>query len=122
MSKILIIDDSSQMSHLLKEMVTIFGHTAEIAHSGSEGIEKVQSFEPELILLDIMMPGMDGWGFYEAHKQTSEVPVIMISADASFATRKKAEEIGVMLLEKGVEPFLLRDIISDATTGAAQSS
>ncbi|MEM9776816.1 MAG: response regulator [Chloroflexota bacterium] len=121
MSKILIIDDSSQMSDLLREMVSIFGHTAEVAHSGTEGIEKVKSFEPDLILLDIMMPGMDGWGFYEAHQSTSDVPVIMISADASFATRKKADDVGVMLLEKGVEPFLLRDIIAKTTASEPQS-
>ncbi len=121
MSKILIIDDSAQMSHLLREMVSIFGHEAEIAHSGTEGIQKVQSFEPELILLDIMMPGMDGWGFYEKHSEISEVPVILISADASFASRRKADELGVRLLEKGVEPFALRDIIAETVTGERAS-
>lgn len=121
MSKILIIDDSAQMSHLLREMVSIFGHEAEIAHSGTEGIQKVQSFEPELILLDIMMPGMDGWGFYERHQEVSDVPVILISADASFASRRKADELGVRLLEKGVEPFALRDIIAETVPGERAS-
>lgn len=121
MSKVLIIDDSAQMSHLLKEMVSIFGHSTEIAHSGTEGIQKVKSFDPDLILLDIMMPGMDGWGFYEKHVEESEIPVIMISADASFSTRKRADKMGVRLLEKGVEPFALRDIIAETVEGERAS-
>ena len=118
MSKVLIIDDSAQMSHLLREMVSIFGHSAEIAHSGTEGIQKVSSYDPDLILLDIMMPGMDGWSFYEEHQKVSDIPVIMISADASFSTRKKADKLGIRLLEKGVEPFELRDIIASSARNA----
>lgn len=117
MSKILIIDDSAQMLHLMREMVTIFGHEAEVAHSGTEGLAKVEEFQPELILLDVMMPGMDGWEFYAKHKEQSDIPVIMVSADASFATRKKAEEVGIRLLEKGIEPFTLRDIIASTISG-----
>ena len=117
MSKVLIIDDSAQMLHLMYEMVTLFGHEAEVAHSGTEGLEKVETFKPELILLDVMMPGMDGWEFYAKHKEKSDIPVIMVSADASFATRKKADEAGIRLLEKGVEPFALRDIITSAIFG-----
>lgn len=117
MSKILIIDDSAQMLHLMREMVTIFGHTAEIAHSGTEGLEKVETFQPDLILSDVMMPGMDGWEFYEKHRQQSDIPVILVSADVSFATRKKAEEVGINLLEKGLEPFTLKGIIETTISG-----
>lgn len=113
MNKILIIDDSAQMLHLMREMVTIFGHQAEVAHSGSEGLEKVEAFQPELILLDLMMPEMDGWEFYTKHRALSDIPVIIVSADDSFDTRQKAKAFGVQLLEKGVKPFVLRDAIAD---------
>lgn len=122
MSKILIIDDSAQMLHLMREMISIFGHTAEIAHSGTEGLEKVDEFQPDLILLDVMMPGMSGWEFFAKHRIQSEIPVIMVSADASFATRKKADEVGIRLLEKGLEPFTLKAIIESTIAGDAQQA
>jgi CheY-like chemotaxis protein len=114
MSKILIVDDSAQMLHLMQEMVSVFGHIPETANSVTAGLAKVKTFEPDLILLDVMMPGMDGWEFYAMHSAQSNIPVIMVSADASFSTRRKAEEVGVKLIEKGVEPFTLRDIINSA--------
>lgn len=110
------------MLHLMREMVSIFGHEADVAHSGTEGLEKVETFQPDLILLDVMMPGMNGWEFFEKHKEQSDIPVIMVSADASFATRRKADEVGIRLLEKGVEPFTLRDIISSTIAGHSQAS
>lgn len=110
------------MLHLMREMVTIFGHTAEIAHSGTEGLEKVESFQPDLILSDVMMPGMNGWEFYEKHSQQSEIPVILVSADVSFAARKKAEEVGINLLEKGLEPLMLKEIIETTISGDVRPS
>ena len=114
MSKVLIIDDSAQMLHLMYEMVTLFGHEAEVAHSGTEGLEKVETFKPELILLDVMMPGMNGWEFYAKHKEKSDVPVIMVSADASFAGQSIASEsksVTVPLLV-GVACYMLVFLLS----------
>ena len=102
------------MAHLLMEMVNLFGHHAAVAHSGLEGIEKKKNFNPDLILLDIMMPGMDGWTFYKTHRADSETPVIMISADESVVTRRKAEQVGVKLLPKGTEPLILKESIDQA--------
>ncbi|MEM7802683.1 MAG: response regulator [Chloroflexota bacterium] len=118
MAKILIVDDSEQMAHLLGEIVSLFGHEATVAHSGERGLELARSLKPDLILLDIMMPHMDGWEFLKRYRQASSspstVPVLMISADESIATRKKAAKHKVPLLPKAIEPLLLKDKIESA--------
>lgn len=116
MAKILIVDDSEQMTHLLGEIVSLFGHEAILAHSGEEGLQLALAAEPDLILLDIMMPRMDGWQFLATFRRTSKTPVMMISADESVATRKKAADHSVPLLPKAIDPLLLKDKI-DAILG-----
>lgn len=108
MAKILIVDDSAQMTHLLAEMVGLFDHESDIAHSGEEGLKKVESFRPELILLDIMMPVMDGWAFLEAVRSMHSIPVMMISADESLKTKEKAASYQVPLLPKAADPLVLK--------------
>lgn len=113
MAKILIVDDSPQMTHLLAEMVGLFGHEAETAQSGAEGLKKIESFGPDLILLDIMMPGMDGWAFLEEARKRHLTPIMMISADESASTKEKARRQEVPLLPKAANPLLLQSKIDE---------
>ncbi len=79
-SKILIIDDAPDIVAL---MLKSRGYQVDIAKDGPEGIEKAKSGHPDLILLDIMMPGMDGYEVcakLKADPDVKEIPIIMLTA------------------------------------------
>lgn len=80
MSKILIADDNKQITSVLTEYAKKEGYTVEVATDGVEAMEKYRSFEPDLILLDVMMPRMDGFEVCRDIRRESNVPIIMVTA------------------------------------------
>jgi DNA-binding response OmpR family regulator len=78
--KILVIDDRPEMTWLLKRALSDEGYEVEIAHSGQEGLKKSHVFHPDLIVLDLMMPGMDGRDMLSRLREFSNVPVIILTA------------------------------------------
>jgi DNA-binding response OmpR family regulator len=82
---ILYIEDDSEMIELVSMILNRRGFLVKGAHSGSEGLANLRTFSPELILLDLMMPDMDGWEVYHKLKsdpQLNQIPVIIITAKA----------------------------------------
>jgi two-component system cell cycle response regulator DivK len=83
MKKILIIEDHADMRELLTWQVELMGFTALAARQGSEGLQKARSENPHLIILDIMMPGMDGWQAareLKANPTTKNIPILAATA------------------------------------------
>jgi CheY-like chemotaxis protein len=83
MKKILIIEDHADMRELLTWQVELMGFAALAAKQGSEGLQKAQSENPDLIILDIMMPGMDGWQAareLKANPATKNIPILAATA------------------------------------------
>jgi len=83
MKKILIIEDHADMRELLSWQIELMGFTAVMAKLGEEGVAKALSENPELIILDIMMPGMDGWEVAKqirAHPEMQNVPILAATA------------------------------------------
>jgi CheY-like chemotaxis protein len=83
MKKILIIEDHSDMRELLTWQIELMGFTPISAKQGKEGVDKAVAEKPELIILDIMMPGMDGWEAareIRAHPETKETPILAATA------------------------------------------
>lgn len=78
--RILVIDDEADTSYLLKQILRIAGYNVLSAANGAEAIKKTMEYSPNLILLDIMMPEMDGWETFEYLKRMTNVPVIVVSA------------------------------------------
>ncbi|MEM7304218.1 MAG: response regulator [Pseudomonadota bacterium] len=99
MAHILIIDDSPTERHYLKSLLSEVGHNISTAESGEEGIEKAKSSKPDLILMDVVMPGMNGFQATRSLSQapeTSEIPVVMVSqksdkTDQVWASRQGAK-------------------------------
>lgn len=91
--KILVVDDSSSNVLLLQNFLEDEGFDIQVANSGKEAIKKAQEFEPNLILLDLMMPGINGLDVM--HSISKEIPVIMISAnkDPNLVAEAKANGI-----------------------------
>lgn len=94
MPVILVIDDNPQMVSLIQEMVELAGYDTEVAFSGLEGLDKAQEGMPDLILVDLMMPEMDGWQVYHQLREFSSIPVIFVTAYDTPQNKAKALEIG----------------------------
>ena len=80
---ILFIEDERPMLELVRQSLKLAGHTVTGATSGQEGLDLMQQKKPDLLLLDLMMPGINGWDVYRAIKvdaTLADVPVIVITA------------------------------------------
>jgi two-component system response regulator VanR len=80
MSNILIIEDEAKIREILAEFLTDYGYSIETAADGIEGFDKIKQNNYDLVLLDVMMPKIDGFATLELIRQISDVPVIIITA------------------------------------------
>lgn len=78
--KILVIDDDPAMTDLLVLLLQPTSSVVSTANSGQEGVKLAQTENPDIILLDLMMPEMDGWQVCKAVRQFSNVPILILSA------------------------------------------
>ena len=78
--KVLIVDDEQEQTRLLERILTRDGYEVAVAHNAREGLDRAHDFGPDLILLDVVMPGMDGWEMLAQLREFSSVPVIMLTA------------------------------------------
>lgn len=93
--RILIIEDEREIRNILKELLTDAGYEATAAGDGLEGITLFQKQKFDLILLDIMMPGIDGYGVCKIIRQESGIPIIMLTALDEEEAQVKAFELKV---------------------------
>lgn len=79
-TKVLAIDDDPALIELLTLILTSRGFSVKTATVGEEGVRLVQEFSPDVIILDLMMPGMNGWDVCAKVRQFSSVPILILSA------------------------------------------
>lgn len=87
MPKILIVDDNAGLRLLVRTLAERAGHCVTEAADGREGVRKLYTEQPDLVLLDVAMPVLDGWGALTRIRELSDVPVLMLSAAGSEAER-----------------------------------
>jgi len=93
--KILVVDDEKAICEILEEFLSLFGHSVTSANSGADAIEVVRRASPDVVFLDIRMPGMSGLDVLKEIKALdSSVRVIMISAFGDEETESMARELG----------------------------
>ena len=78
--KILIVDDDNNIAELISLYLTKECYDTKIVNDGEEAVREFHSFQPNLILLDLMLPGMDGYQVCREIRHDSDVPIIMLSA------------------------------------------
>jgi DNA-binding response OmpR family regulator len=93
--RILVVDDEPDTVTLLKHIFQHEGYDVSGALSGKDALNKVTEIKPSLIMLDIMMPEMDGWATFQNIRNLSEVPVIVISAMGQSENVVKALQMGM---------------------------
>lgn len=109
-NKVLVIDDEKQIADIIKFNLEKEGYIAQTANDGQEGIDKVHKWNPDLVILDIMMPKKDGFQVLKEIRLKHQLPVIMLTA--------KEEEVDKVLgLELGaddyvVKPFSMRELMA----------
>jgi two-component system KDP operon response regulator KdpE len=91
---ILIIDDDAALAKIVQINLEREGYSTVVASSGVEGLQKAYSNQPNLVILDIMMPGMDGWVTCRRLREISDVPIIMLTARGMEADVVKGLELG----------------------------
>lgn len=110
MKTILVVDDSASVRRLLEEYLKEQGFRVALATNGREAIYAARQEQPDLVLLDLMMPEMDGYEFLRRYRQERPTPVIIITA-------REEESDAVLGLELGaddyiVKPFRMRELVS----------
>lgn len=106
---LLVVDDQPAIRQLLLETLVSEGYEVELAGNGREAVEKVKEQTPELILLDLKMPGMSGLEtLRQINKVTPGLPVILITAYGELSDPGEAERLGVRCLI--LKPFDLNEV------------
>lgn len=83
MAKIMIVDDDPEISNLLQITMESLGHTIKICDNGREVMDSLKEFKPDLMILDVMLPGVDGYSIATSISQDeslSKIPIIVLSA------------------------------------------
>ena len=97
MPKILVVEDNEVSRDMLRKRLERRGYSVVIARDGEQGYSLASSASPDLILMDISLPAMDGWEvtqLLKAHDSTRHIPIIALTAHALVSDRAKATEAG----------------------------
>ena len=109
-SKILIVEDDNNIAELLRLYLSKEGYDISIAADGAAGVAQFESFKPDLVLLDIMLPIMDGWDVLKEIRAASRTPVIMLTAKGETFDKVSGLEMGAD--DYVVKPFEIKELVA----------
>ena len=110
LGKILVVDDDKNICELLRLYLEKEGYNVILSHDGSEAVVKFNALSPDLILLDVMLPGLDGWQVCREIRKKSNVPIIMLTAKGETFDKVLGLELGAD--DYVVKPFDTKEIIA----------
>jgi DNA-binding response OmpR family regulator len=117
--RVLVADDDPVILRLIEVNLGLEGFEVETADGGEDAIAKARDLAPDVILLDVMMPGMTGWevaGRLKEDGATAGIPLVFLSARTQEEDRRKGEELGVAAyVSKPFDPVELVDTIRRLT-------
>jgi two-component system KDP operon response regulator KdpE len=105
LTRILVIDDDQAMTEMLRLVLEPSSFDVYEAHSGPEGIEATRQLNPEVVVLDLLMPDMDGWEVCKEIRTFSQVPILVLSAISKPGIVARA-------LDEGADDYLLKPMPS----------
>ena len=107
---ILIVEDDKNIAHLLRLYLEKEGMTCHVAGDGLEGLEKFHAVQPDLVMLDIMLPSMDGWSVCRKIRETSKTPIIMLTAKGELEDKVSGLEMGAD--DYITKPFETKEVLA----------
>ena len=107
-AKLLIVEDDANLAEALSLYLTTAGYRVVIAPNGQQGLQSMYVERPHLIILDIMMPGLDGWEVCRRIREISGVPIIMLTARGQEDERVRGLQMGAD--DYVAKPFSLREL------------
>ena len=109
--RILLVDDEPQLLEMVKMRLEVNGYEVLTASDGQQGFDKAKSEKPDLVILDLMLPKMDGYkvcGLLKADTRYSSIPIIMFTARAQEQDKEQGEALGAnAYITKPFEPKML---------------
>lgn len=115
-ARVLVVEDSPDIAELIRHYLERAGHAVDHLTSGRDVLPHVRAARPDLIVLDLMLPGMDGWLVCQALRQdaaTAAVPIIMLTARGEEADRIRGLELGAD--DYVVKPFSPKELVARVT-------
>jgi DNA-binding response OmpR family regulator len=109
-STVLIVDDEKNIVQLTRMYLTKEGYTVEVAYDGKEALDKARQIKPSLIILDLMLPGLDGLEVCKQLRRESDVPIIMLTARTDDVDRIVGLELGAD--DYVCKPFNPRELVA----------
>jgi two-component system response regulator MprA len=109
--KIMVIDDDDKITSMLKRALSFEGFTVATAANGYDGLKRILELEPDLVILDVMMPQVDGWEVVRRLRDGGvETPVLMLTAKDEVSDRVKGLDLGAD--DYLVKPFALEELLA----------
>ena len=108
--KVRIVEDDNNIAELLHLYLEKEGFETQVARDGGKGVELFRSFQPDLVLLDIMLPVMDGWSVLKKIRESGKTPVIMLTAKGELEDRVTGLESGAD--DYIVKPFEMKEVLA----------
>ena len=109
-AQILVVDDEARYQHLLKVNLEAAGYAVSTASNGEEALELVSTHQPDLVILDVMMPRLDGFSTCERIRMFSSVPIIILTAKGEEQDRVRGLNVGAD--DYVVKPFSATELIA----------
>ena len=108
--RILVVDDDHHINELVRLYLEKEGYSVASAYDGNEALKQFDDFKPDLLLLDIMLPGIDGWQVCREIRKKSEKPVIMVTAKGETFDKVLGLELGAD--DYVVKPFDAKEVVA----------
>lgn len=108
--KVLIVEDDANIAELLHLYLEKEGFETQVASDGGKGVEVFKNFAPDLVLLDIMLPVMDGWAVCRTIRESGNTPVIMLTAKGETMDKISGLEMGAD--DYIVKPFEMKEVLA----------
>ncbi len=105
-TKVLLIDDDTQLCQMLQLMLVKMDFEVDIAYDAVTGLRTAYDLKPDVVILDVMMPGMDGWEACQRFREITDTPIIMLTALGS-------QEHMIKGLDLGADDYLVKPVTDD---------
>ena len=110
--RVLVVDDDKTLLRFLKEYLEREGYEVFTADRGTKGLRIFYDERPDLVVLDVMMPGMDGWEACARIRELSGIPIVMLTAKAAESDKLRGFKLGVDdYVEKPMPPEVLIELV-----------